>query len=81
MKPADYAVKALGFYSVYYGAVYFLTGDAPLVRLVYRAVKIPEVFPSVLLSGDFVSFPVVFAAFVMFILLYFIYRKRYFSNR
>ena len=81
VKPADYAVKALGFYSVYYGAVYFLTGDAPLVRLVYRAVKTPEAFPSVLLSGDFVSFPVVFAAFMLFVLLYFIYRKRYFSNR
>ncbi len=71
MKPTEFAAKALGFYSLYYGAVYFFTGDASAVRLVSRAVKNSGVFPSILREGDFVSFIPVLAAFVMFNIIYF----------
>ncbi len=75
MKPADFAVKALGFYSIYYGAVYFLTGDAQLVRLIYRAIKTPLVFPEIFRTGDFCSFIPVFSAFILFIIIYFLNKK------
>ncbi len=80
MKPAEFAVRALEFYSVYYGAVYFLTGDAPLVRLIYRAVKTPYVFPQILREGDFCSFIPVFTAFVLFNLIYFVSKRKALSS-
>ncbi len=76
MKPAEFAAKALTFYSLYYGAVYFLTGDAALVRLVYRAIKTPYVYPQILREGDFCSFIPVFAAFVLFNIIYFVSRRK-----
>lgn len=70
MKPARFAPGALLALFSYYGAAYFLTGEAPLVRFIYRKAVSSAPFE------DGAALVLALGAFALFILIFIPVKKR-----
>ena len=80
IKPIDFSRKAICIFTFYYSMTYLLTGNAPLVRFVYRVIKNPSVFPKILTDDSFILLPIVALFSILFFVIYFPAKKRLFSH-
>lgn len=81
VKPADFARDNILRFIAYYGLVYFFTGDALLVRYIYRGINNPSAFTKLLTEGDYTSLIFMLASFILFVLIFTPVKKRVLSHR
>jgi hypothetical protein len=80
IKPVDFSRKAVSIFTFYYSMTYLLTGNAPLVRLAYRVIKNPSVFPKILTDDRFILLPVVVLLFLLIFIIYTPVKRRLSSH-
>lgn len=76
LKPSIFAEKKLTVLSIVYAVVYFFTGDALVIRFIYRIIKNPSAFKMLLTEGDMTSLPFMVCSFILFLVIYLVNRKQ-----